>query len=310
MPMELVVAAVLLGVALLTCLVLILVPGPVRLAPQRRRPVGAAPPGVLTQVAEATSNQVGALLRGRGRGTAALFERAGIRSRPQDVIIVVACCTLVAFAAGLLLVHPLFGLLLAVLTPIVARLVIAARVTRRQAAFADQLDETLVTLAGSLRAGYSLGQAATTIANDAEIPMAEEFRRAVNETRVGRPLPDALEDIAVRTRNEDFYWITQAIAINREVGGNLADVLEGVSETIRQRTRLRRQVAALAAEGKMSAVVLFILPFFIVVMLLVINPTYLLPLVTTLPGWLMVGGGLVLMVIGAFWLRATTRIKF
>ena len=157
-----------------------------------------------------------------------------------------------------LLGGPLLGLLLVGRRcPLGARLLVEFRAGRRQAAFADQLDDSLQLMASSLRAGHSLLRAVDVGAReDASAPTSEEFARIVNETRVGRDLSDALDEVAERMGSDDFTWVAQAIAIHREVGGNLAEVLDAVGHTIRERNQIRRQVKALSAEGKLSAIVL------------------------------------------------------
>ena len=149
------------------------------------------------------------------------------------------------------------------------------KVGRRQAAFADQLDDSLQLMASSLRAGHSLLRAVDAVSQDAASPTAEEFARIVNETRVGRDLSDSLDEVAERMGSDDFTWVAQAIAIHREVGGNLAEVLDAVGHTIRERNAIRRQVKALSAEGKLSAIVLGALPFAIIGFIAMTNPRYL-----------------------------------
>ena len=185
--------------------------------------------------------------------------------RLQDFVLLVMAAALVAAAAGLLLVGPLLGLVLAVVVPLLVRLSLGLMAGRRRAAFADQLDDSLQLIASSLRAGHSLLQALASVAREAEEPTSVEFARVINETRVGRQVGLALDETAARMQSEDFTWATQAIAINREVGGNLAEVLDGVGNTIRERNQIRRQVKALSAEGKLSAYVLMALPFGIAV---------------------------------------------
>jgi tight adherence protein B len=111
-------------------------------------------------------------------------------------------------------------------------------------------------------------------------------------------------------QSEDFVWVTQAIAINREVGGNLADVLDGVSDTIRERNQIRRQVKALAAEGKLSAVVLMLLPFGISGFLMMSNPGYMAKFTESFAGYAMIVAAVVLLVVGGLWLRKTVQVKF
>jgi tight adherence protein B len=121
---------------------------------------------------------------------------------------------------------------------------------------------------------------------------------------------ESLNDVATRMRNEDFYWITQAIGINREVGGNLADVLDNVSKTIRERTAMKRQVAALAADGKLSAIILMLLPFVVALFLFFLNPGYIMKLFAEPLGWMMLGAGAVMLAIGGFWLTKVINLKY
>lgn len=239
----------------------------------------------------------------------AALDRAGLRLSPGDYVVLTISGSITLAALGLLIWGPA-GLLLLLLGPIGAYALLRVRTSRRQAAFGKQLDETLAILAGSLRAGYSLPQACITVATESEAPTSQEFARVINESRVGRPFTEAMAEVADRQRNDDFAWIVQAIAINREVGGNLADVLDGVSETIRERTHLRRQVDSLAAEGRLSAVVLGALPFVMFVVLSVANPTYIGQFGASLRGMVLIGVAVILLGIGILWLRASVRIKF
>ena len=180
-----------------------------------------------------------------------------------------------AVAAGVLLAGLVVGLLLLAVVPFGARLLVKIRAGRRRAAFADQLDDSLQLMASSLRAGHSLLRAVDAVSQDAVSPTSEEFARIVNETRVGRDLSDSLDEVAERMGSDDFTWVAQAIAIHREVGGNLAEVLDAVGHTIRERNQIRRQVKALSAEGKLSAIVLGALPFGIIGFISMTNPGYL-----------------------------------
>jgi tight adherence protein B len=206
------------------------------------------------------------------------------------------------------------GFFLAVLllaaVPFGAKLFLGFRASRRQAAFADQLDDSLQLMAGSLRAGHSLLRAVDSVSQEADAPTSEEFSRIVNETRVGRDLNDALDEVAERMGSDDFTWVAQAIAIHREVGGNLAEVLDAVGQTIRERNAIRRQVKALSAEGKLSALVLGGLPFAIIAFLSLTNPAYVAKFTQSIIGYGMIAAAVVLMLMGGFWLKKTVAIKF
>jgi tight adherence protein B len=140
--------------------------------------------------------------------------------------------------------------------------------------------------------------------------MADELSRVVNETRIGRDLGSSLNDVAQRTQSEDFAWVAQAIEIHREVGGDLAEVLDHVGETIRDRNQIRRQVRALSAEGRMSALVLLALPVVMFFALMLINPTYAQTFTSTVPGYLMIAASIVMLALGSVWLSRLVKPKY
>ncbi|WP_246006291.1 type II secretion system F family protein [Georgenia muralis] len=229
--------------------------------------------------------------------------------RQQDFAFLVLVGALALAAFGVLFLGPL-GLLLSSLSPLLAKVRLDSLTARRRRKFADQLDDSLQLMASSLRAGHSLPQALNSVAREAEEPTSEAFSRIINETRVGRDMGDSLTDTARRMGSEDFEWVTQAIAINREVGGNLAEVLDGVGHTIRERNQIRRQVKALSAEGKLSAFILMGLPFVVAIFLVFTNPGYISGLTQSLLGYGMLAIGAVLLIVGGIWMRKTVQIKF
>jgi tight adherence protein B len=279
-----------------------------RLAPGRQ----AAPSGGLSSAAVGTTAGVDRLLQhtGRTERLEVALERAGIRSKPSEVVVITGGAALGLAALGLLAGGPLFALVGAVLAPIGAKVLVGRATRRRQTAFAEQLDDALQLMAGSLRAGHSVHRALDTVSHDTAAPISEEFSRVVNETRVGRDLGAALDEVADRTQSEDFAWVVQAIAIHREVGGNLAEVLDRVSNTIRERGQLRRQARALSAEGRISGVVLLVMPFVITGVLLVISPHYVGQLFSSSGGITAVAVAGVLMLIGSLWIRQTVKVEF
>jgi tight adherence protein B len=249
--------------------------------------------------------------RGYTAGLNAALERAGIDLRPAEFVIVVLSAALGAFAVGFVLSGAIAGLILTLIAVVVAKLFVSIKADRRQSAFAEQLSDTLQLLSGSLRAGYSLMQAIDAVAREADAPTCEEFGRLVVETRLGRDTGVALQAMAERMDSEDFGWVIQAIEIHREVGGDLAEVLDTVSGTIRERDQIRRQIKALSAEGRLSAWVLLALPFGVGGFIFLTNRPYLAELVNGgLLGWVMVGTGAVLMTGGVVWLRKLVRLEF
>jgi tight adherence protein B len=182
------------------------------------------------------------------------------------------------------------------------------RARQRQRKFTAQLPDMLNLLSGALRAGFSLMQAVDAVSQEIEDPMGKEMRRVVTEARLGRELEEALEDTAVRTGSADFAWAVMAIRIQREVGGNLAELLMTVAETMVQRERLRREVKSLTAEGRISAIVLGLLPPALAVVMYVLNPHYMTPLFTELSGQIALGLAIVMMIIGFLWMRQVIQI--
>ena len=181
--------------------------------------------------------------------------------------------------------------------------------SRRVKAFNNGLPDTLQLMAGSLQAGLSLSQSIDTIVREGTEPIAGEFKRVLVETRLGVDLEDALEGVSDRFLSKDFGWVVMAIKIQRQVGGNLAELLNTVAETMRERQYIRRQVAALAAEGKLSAYVLSGLPPVFMLYLVLVNRDYVSPMFTEPLGWLMLGGAGVLLSVGAFWMSRLIKVE-
>jgi tight adherence protein B len=181
--------------------------------------------------------------------------------------------------------------------------------SRRLKAFNSQLAGCLQLMAGSMQAGLSLAQALDTVVREGQEPLAGEFRRALVETRLGVPIETALESIGERMESADFSWTVMAIRIQREVGGNLAELLLNVAATLREREYLRRQVKALSAEGRFSAYILLALPPAIILYMSVTNPGYLHPLLHTTIGYVMVGAMLVLMILGFFTMKKLVKVE-
>jgi tight adherence protein B len=284
-----------------------------RLPLERRTRPGQAPAeGTL---ANPTRRMVGLLEKGlagtgRTRQLAAALDLAGLHLRAGDFLLLVAAATLAGAALGLVLLGPAAAVAGAAIAPIAAVITVKVRTGRRRSAFADQLEDSLQLLTGGLRAGHSLLRALDAAAHESESPTSEEFRRVINETRVGRPLNDSLNDTAARMVSKDFTWVVQAIAIHREVGGDLAEVLDTIGHTIRERNQIRRQVKALSAEGRLSGYVLVLLPFVVAGALTLINPGYLHKLTTNPIGWGMLAAAALLITAGALWLRKVVSFKF
>jgi len=238
------------------------------------------------------------------------LEQAGLPLRPVEYIFF---HSLLVFTPSIIL-QMLYGnlsltLLFILLLTVVPILVVQVAIDRRKSRFNEMLPDTVTMVAGSLRAGYSLMQAIALVTDESKPPVSTEFKRALTETRLGLPVETALDKMARRIGSKDFYWTVLAINIQREVGGNLAEVLDIVAKTIRERESLKRHVKALTAEGRLSAYILIALPFAIAGLLLVINPEYVLILFSHVIGWAMMGGAGLLMIIGIIWMKKVVSIE-
>lgn len=301
----------------LLLLFLVIAPPAPRVARDRRVAPGVEPVSLVGRVTARTTAAVDSVVAGERKrlfGTAEL-ELAGIRSTPGQFLILVASAASVMALFGVLLgltsgTSVALAVVFALLTPFIAKLVVSVRTSRRRARFADQIDDMVQLVAGSLRAGHGLSTALGSVATDADAPMSEELARVVNESRLGRPLPDALAITAQRMQSKDFEWVAQAIAINAETGGNLAEVLDQVGRTIRERNQIRRQVAALSAEGRLSGLILVVLPIALFLFLSLIRPEYTAVFFQTIVGILALIVAVVLLIAGSIWLAFTVRVKF
>jgi len=239
-----------------------------------------------------------------------LLEQANLPLRPAEALFFYAAGVsllgvLALTAAPTLAVGVIFAALAAALPVVVVRTLRR----RRLKAFEAQLPDTLNLLAGSLRAGYSFLQGLEAVVKETSDPMGRELRRVLAEARLGRPLEDALGDVAVRMESRDFDWSVLAIRIQREVGGNLAELLQTVAETMVQRGRLRGEVKALTAEGRISGIIMGLLPVGLGLFMFTASPSYIDDLFSSVAGWAMVIGSAVMGAAGFAWIQKIIKIE-
>jgi tight adherence protein B len=173
---------------------------------------------------------------------------------------------------------------------------------RRQAAFADQLPDVLQLITTALRSGYGITQALESVAEEAEEPARSEFANVLAESRLGRDLSESMHALASRMDSTDLEWIVSAIDINRDTGGNLSEILQKVSMTIRERARIGRQVRTLTAEGRLSARILLVMPFAMLLWQWRVNPDNFAKLTEGI-GLIFLGIAGILLVLGSLWVR-------
>ncbi|WP_300676361.1 type II secretion system F family protein [Nocardioides sp.] len=267
-----------------------------------------------SEVALAAKDMATDLLRhnqGLEQRIAARLDAAGSELKAAEWLLIHVAIVVAATVLGLLLgqgnvVLALLGLLIGVIAPWVY---LGNRATRRRRSFHRALPDTLQLISASLSAGLSLQQSLDTVVNDGADPIAGEFRRILVETRLGVPVEDAMEGVARRYESQDFAWVVMAIRIQRQVGGNLAELLDTVAATMREREYLRRQVSSLSAEGRLSAVVLGALPPLFLLYLCLTNWDYVSPLFTDVRGLIMLIGGAAWLGVGVFWMSRLVRVE-
>lgn len=237
------------------------------------------------------------------------LDQAGVSLRTGEFLAGSALLALGGYLlASLLFGNPLAGLLTAAAGVFIPLVILTFKMKRRTKRMHSQLSDALSILASSLRAGHSFVQSLNLVAQEIGEPSATEYRRLLAELRLGRDLNDALDGLADRVGSEDFRWAILAVKIQRDVGGNLAEVLDTVADTLREREAVAGQVKALSAEGRLSMYLLCGLPPVVAAYMFMVNPEYISLLWTTRMGMIMLAVGGSLMALGIMWMRKVVRI--
>ncbi|WP_033170563.1 type II secretion system F family protein [Selenomonas sp. ND2010] len=225
-----------------------------------------------------------------------------------EVILVIfgGFCAILTLAATL---NPWIALAAGFVGVILGLMLLDISIKRRQKAFTNQLGDMLTMVANALRAGFSFMQAFELIAREMDAPIGREVQKVVNEVNVGVTLETALENMQKRVESPDFELVVTAVLIQRQVGGNLAQILDTISGTIQERVRMRREVMALTAQGRMSGIVLALLPVALGVFLTTVSPDYMRPLFEETTGQIAIGVAVVMEIIGFLVIRKIVDIK-
>lgn len=240
----------------------------------------------------------------------AKLEAADLNLRPGEFILAWSVATAVASLGVMALGGLLYGIAVVPMAVAGTMIMLNVRTNRRRARFADQLTETLGIMASSLRSGQSLPRSIELVAAEALSPTAEEFHRISFETRVGRDLTDSMREASERMGSPDLEWLAQAVDINREMGGDLTEILDNVASTIRERRTVSRQIQALSSEGRATGWVLLGLPVVLFLFSWWRTPDSIDALVTEPIGRIMLGIALTGMTVGHVWIRKLVRLKF
>lgn len=180
---------------------------------------------------------------------------------------------------------------------------------RRRDKFNQQLPEALATMTNALRAGFSLSQAFDSVVSQEIDPMSEEFRILQQQLRIGMSFEDALESLSQRVGSDDLTLVTTAILISRKTGGNVTEIFDKISETIRGRMRIERKVKSLTAQGRLQGVIVSLMPVFLGVIMTIIKPKTMIPFLTSVTGLVSIAVMTVLIVLGWLMIRRIIKIE-
>lgn len=247
--------------------------------------------------------------RGFAQNLATQLARANLKWTVGEFIMMTV---IVSVGAGLLF----FAMKRIVFVPVgivggffLPRIYLSSRTSKRLKNFNDQLGDALNLMVNSLRAGYSTMQAMEVISDEMPIPISEEFGRVVMELQLGVPFDTAMANLLRRMPSADMDLVITAMSVQREVGGNLAEVLDAISFTIRERVRIKGEVKAMTSQGRITGYVITALPFALGGFIYMVNPGFMSPLITDPCGWIMLGISLVMIGLGYFVMNKIVSIE-
>ena len=235
------------------------------------------------------------------RGLDFKMQKAGIPLLGTEFLILLGISFLLtAVIAGLISRKWYIGVIMAIVVVMGEWIYILLKIDRREAAFTNQMGDCLMMVANAMRAGFSFLQAMDLISKEMEPPISDEFKHVMRDIGLGASVERALDDMDKRVGSPDFSLVVTAVLIQQQVGGDLAHILDTISDTIQDRIRMRREVRTLTAQGRMSGWVLAILPFGLGALISVMNPSYMEPLFTERVGQIAIGVAVVMVLIGFF----------
>jgi tight adherence protein B len=238
------------------------------------------------------------------------LERADLPLRTVEFAYMIVGCGFVVALLAALTGRSSLGILIALgIGAAIPYSWVSFKARRRMNAFENQLPDLLVTLAASLKAGHSFKQGIQTVVDEGQEPASKELGRVITDTRLGRPMDEALAATAERIGSKNFAFVITAVTIQRQVGGSLAGLFDMVADTVRQRQQFARKIKGLTAMGRASAYVLVGLPFFVAFALTLLNPSYMHPLYATSTGHTLIMVGLVMMAFGSLILKKLVSFR-
>ena len=239
-----------------------------------------------------------------------LLRQANVPYRLGVFILLTIFLAITGFLAGLLIINNyVYSIIIALLIAAIPFFYIRLKKTKRMQKFQEQLPEGLESMARSLKAGHSFPSGMKLAADEFDDPLGPEFDETINEINFGVSVSDALKNLTGRIDCPDLNYFVIAVLLQRETGGNLAEIIESLAHLIRKRFELHGKIRILAAEGKLSAIILIAIPFLVVIILRFTNPEYIMTLFTEPAGRIMVGIAVCMMTLGILVMKKMFKIK-
>ncbi len=236
--------------------------------------------------------------------------QAGVHLRAKEYLMIRGVIVLLPAAIALILKNdPAMAMLAAIVGFILPPVVLKSKRKKRIELFDEQLGDVILIISNSLRAGFTFEQAMGSVARDLPDPIGPEFLKIIREVELGERLEVAMEDTATRMESDDMELMNTAVAIQRQVGGNLADVLDNIGKTIRDRIIMKKKIKAMTAQGEVSGKIIGALPLFLLGIISVANPDYIQPLFTTTLGKVLILISVVLEIIGFMVIKNIVNIE-
>lgn len=233
------------------------------------------------------------------RGLDFRMQKAGIPLLGTEFLILMGLSAFLSAVIVSILTKKLFaGVLVAIVVVMAEWIYVLLKISRREAAFTNQLGDCLMMVANAMRAGFSFLQAMELVSKEMEPPISDEFKHVMRDISLGASVERALDDMDKRVNSPDFSLVVTAVLIQQQVGGDLAHILDTISDTIQDRIRMRREVRTLTAQGRMSGWVLAALPFALAAFISVANPSYIEPLFTEKIGQMAIGLAVIMVIFG------------
>jgi tight adherence protein B len=267
-------------------------------------------PSFVTEVKKGPLPAIDRALGGANSSLATLIEQSGVRTTPSAIMLSMLVAAVMTGAFSMLFVKvPIVWIISAVAGSVLPYMWLRHKRSQRMKKFEEQFPEALDLLSRAIRAGHAFQTAMGMVADELPAPVGVEFKKAFEQQNFGLPLRDVLDQMAERVPILDVKFFVTAVAIQRESGGNLAEILDNLAHVVRERFKILRQVRVHTAHGRFTGYVLLGLPAALAVALTFLNPEHMALLFQERMGQMMIVGAIVMQTIGYFWIRKVIKIE-